>query len=71
MDFPPLVFFLYLPLLGGDSERLTLSLTVSLTGDLTEGKDTGGDTVMGDLTDGNGGGEERRSAYCQRKTERF
>jgi hypothetical protein len=25
---------------------------------------------MGDLTEGNGGGEERRSAYCQRNKER-
>ena len=39
-------------------------MTSSLTGDLTVGKEAGGDTVMGDLTEGNGGGEAMRSASC-------
>lgn len=53
-----------IPLLGGDSERLPLSLTISLTGDFMVGKEVGGDTVMGDLTEGKGGGEAMRSASC-------
>lgn len=39
-------------------------MTSSLTGDLTVGKEVGGDTVIGDLTEGNGGGEAMRSASC-------
>lgn len=53
-----------IPLLGGDSERLPLSPTISLTGDFMVGKEVGGDTVMGDLTEGKGGGEAMRSASC-------
>lgn len=53
-----------IPLLGGDSERLPLSLTISRTGDFIVGKEVGGDTVMGDLTEGKGGGEAMRSASC-------
>lgn len=56
-----------IPLLGGDSERLPLSLTISLTGDFMVGKEVGGDTVMGDLTEGKGGGEAMRSASCWKK----